>query len=281
MVGACLAYLAVLDLTLISAYALGQSVVPDAARGTFGLLALGAAEALALGAVLAVWCLVDRQAVRALGLDPECAPGRRWLRGALIAVLMMGFVVLVGYALIDGATWDLNPDALRATLALIGGLIGFAIQGPAEELLFRGYILENARHEWGLRPALVISSVSFSLLHLSNPAYGVLPFINLVLFGLGTALYRVYIDADQLWGVFAIHTVWNWLQQVVFGLPNSGLMSTPDNTLFSVSPSPGLPGPLSGGGFGPEGTLFASLALVCLIYASLRSRKGLGRGREV
>ena len=273
MVGACLAYLAVLDLTLIGAYALGQSVVPDAARGTFGLLALGVAEAVALAAVLAVWRLVDRQPVAALGLDPHCAPGRRWLRGALVATLMMGFVVLVGYALIDGATWDVNSDAAKAGLALVGGLIGFAIQGPAEELLFRGYILENARHEWGLRPALVISSLSFSLLHLSNPAYGVLPFVNLVLFGLGTALYRVYVDADQLWGVFAIHTVWNWLQQVVFGLPNSGLTSTPDTTLFSVTPSAALPGPLSGGGFGPEGTLFASLALLCLIYVSLRRRR--------
>jgi membrane protease YdiL (CAAX protease family) len=287
MVGACLAYLAVLDLTLIGAYALGQTLIPDAARGSFGLLALGVAEAAALATVLGVWRLVDRRRVAALGLDRRCSPGRRWLRGALVAALMMGFVVLVGYALVDGATWEINSDAPRAALALIGGLIGFAIQGPAEEVLFRGYILENARQEWGLRAALVVSSVSFSLLHLSNPAYGVLPFVNLVLFGLATALYRVYIDADQLWGVCAIHTVWNWLQQVVFGLPNSGITSTPDNALFSVSPSTSLPGPLGGGGFGPEGTLFTSLVLLGLIFGAMRARgsaaraQGLGRGRQV
>jgi uncharacterized protein len=162
-------------------------------------------------------------------------------------------------------------------VALVGGLIGFAIQGPAEEVLFRGYMLENVRNEWGLRPALIVSSLAFSLLHLSNPAFGILPFINLVLFGLGTALYRVYVDADQLWGVFAIHTMWNWLQQVVFGLPNSGITSTPDNALFSVTPVTSLPGPLWGGGFGPEGTLFATLVLLALIAGSIRARPLRGR----
>jgi membrane protease YdiL (CAAX protease family) len=276
IVGACLAYLALLDLTVFLAYTLGQTVVPDPARGTFGLLALGVAEGVALGAVLLIWRLVDRQPVAALGLDVADAPRRRWLKGALIAALMMGFVVVVGYSLIDGATWDVNPDLLRASVALVGGLIGFAVQGPAEELLFRGYILQNVRKQWGLPHALVASSLAFALLHASNPAFGVLPFINLLLFGLGTALYRVYVDADQLWGVFALHTIWNWLQQVVFGLPNSGIASAPEYALFNVSPDSSLPAPLWGGGFGPEGTLAASLVLLALIGASVRA----GRARR-
>jgi membrane protease YdiL (CAAX protease family) len=278
IVGACLAYLAVLDLTVIAAYGIGQTLVPDAARGTFGLVALGLAEAAALGSVLLVWRLVDRQRVASIGLDVNNAPRRRWLRGALVAALMMGFVVLVGFSLVDGASWDLNPDATRATVALIAGLLGFAIQGPAEEVLFRGYILVNVRQQWGLRPALIVSSLAFSLLHISNPAFGILPFVNLVLFGLGTALYRVYVDADQLWGVFAIHTIWNWLQQVVFGLPNSGITSVPDQALFTVTPNTTLPSPFWGGGFGPEGTLAASLALLALIFGALRARRLGGQG---
>jgi membrane protease YdiL (CAAX protease family) len=272
VVGACLAYLAILDLTVLAAYAIGQTVVPDAARGTFGLLGLGVAEAAALVAVLLFWRRVDRRRLAALGLEWQAHPWRRWLRGALIAGLMMGFIVLVGYTLVDGAGWDFNSDALRAGLALIGGLLGFAVQGPAEEVLFRGYILQNVREQWGVGAALVVSSLAFSLLHLSNPAYGVVPFINLVLFGLGTALYRLYVDADQLWGIFAIHSVWNWLQQVVFGLPNSGITSLADNTLFRVTPDASLPGVLSGGGFGPEGTIFATLVLLALIGGCLRER---------
>ena len=133
------------------------------------------------------------------------------------------------------------------------------------------------RQQWGLRPALIVSSLAFGLLHVSNPAFGVLPFINLVLFGLGTALYRVYVDADLLWGVFAIHTIWNWLQQVVFGLPNSGITSVPDQALFTVTPNTSLPSLFWGGGFGPEGTLAASLALLALIFGALRARRLEGR----
>jgi membrane protease YdiL (CAAX protease family) len=192
----------------------------------------------------------------------------RWLRGAAIAALMMGFIVLVWYTLIDGATWEINPDPPRAALVVLAGLIGFAIQGPAEELLFRGYVFENVRAQWGLRWGVAVSSLTFAVLHAANPAFGLLPFVNLVLFGVGTALYKVNRDGGQLWAVFGIHTTWNWLQQVVFGLPNSGLASSPSNALFSITPNASLPEPVWGGGFGPEGTLAASLVLLALISAA-------------
>ena len=269
IIGAGLAYLAVLATASVIAYGVALVVIPDSARGTFGLLGLGVAEAAAFAAVLLLWRYLDGRRVQAIGLQTPRA-GPRWLKGALIGALMMGFVVAFGYTLVDGATWEVNSDALRAAIVLVVGLIGFAIQGPSEEVLFRGYILENARKEWGVRPAVVLSSVVFALFHASNPGFGLLPLVNLVLFGAGTALYRLYVDDGQLWGVFAIHTVWNWLQQVVFGLPNSGMTSASENTLFLVTPNSALPDALWGGGFGPEGTLAASVVLLALIAFSLR-----------
>jgi membrane protease YdiL (CAAX protease family) len=272
LVIAGLAYLVALSLTSLLTFAIGQTIVPDQARGVFGLIGLGVAEAAALGSILVVWRRLDGQPLVALGLDPAHA-ARRWLRGAAIATLMMGFIVFVNFTLLDGATWDMNSSAGRAALALLGGLIGYAVQGPAEELLFRGYILVNVRKEWGLRPAIVASSLGFALVHIDNPAFGVLPFVNLLLFGLAMALYRVYVDDDQLWGVFGIHTLWNWLQQVVFGLPNSGFAAVPDFTLFTVTPNTAVPGFFWGSGFGPEGTLAASLALLALIAGCIHVRR--------
>src|SRR5690242_18714489 len=94
MLGACFVYLAVLDAVAFGGYALGQTVVPDAARGMFGLLGLGVAEGAALVSVLLVWRLVDRRPIRAMGLYRDGLVAR-WLKGALVATVMMGFVVIV------------------------------------------------------------------------------------------------------------------------------------------------------------------------------------------
>jgi membrane protease YdiL (CAAX protease family) len=262
-------YLAILAIAYGIAITAGLTLAGSAAEGAFGLLGLGVAEGAAMAAVLVIWRFVDGHRLESMGLRSTGAVGR-CLRGALTAALMMGFVVLVGFSLIDRASWDINPDVVRAGLALLVGLVGFGIQGPSEEVLFRGYILEHVRAEWGVRWAVIISSLSFAFLHMRNPAFGLLPFLNLILFGLGTALYKLYVDDGQLWGVFAIHTIWNWLQQVVFGLPNSGLSSVPDNTLFTVAPDTTLPAPLWGGGFGPEGTIVATLVLLALISFAWR-----------
>jgi membrane protease YdiL (CAAX protease family) len=269
VLAAIMAYLVVFSSASVGLYLLGLRLVPGADRGAAGFVGLGVAEALAFGTVLVFWRFVDGRRVRDLGLDPRFAT-RQWPRGAGVALLMMGFIVLAGYTLLDGATWELNGDTLRAAAVLVGGLAGFVVQGPAEEVLFRGYVFENLREEWGLRWAVGLSALGFALWHALNPAFSPLALLNLFLFGVATALYKVRIDRGQLWGVFAIHTAWNWLQQVVFGLPNSGIASTADNALFTVTPNTSLPGPIWGGGFGPEGTLAASLVLAALIGVALR-----------
>src|SRR5438552_537329 len=102
MVGAVLAYLVALFGVSVVLVFVGLTLVPAAAQGTFSLMALGVAEGAALGAVLLVWRVVDRRPLLQLGLRTQHAR-RRWLKGAAIGSLMMGFVVLVGYTLIDGA----------------------------------------------------------------------------------------------------------------------------------------------------------------------------------
>lgn len=279
MVGAVLAYLVALFGASIGLYVLG-SLVPEPWTATYSIVSLGIAEGVAFLSVIAVWVIVDRRPVVELGLEPRGA-WKRWFRGAAVAAAMMLFVVFVGYTLVDGATWTANPDAARVVIVLVGGFIGYCIQGPAEEIIFRGYVLENLNARWGVLPAVVVSSIAFMLLHVFNPAFGVLPLINLALFGAAAALYKLRVDGNQLWGVFAIHTVWNWLQQIVFGLPNSGLAARPENALFTVTPPSELPAPLSGGGFGPEGTLAATLVLLGLIAFSLRTRGPPGTRRAL
>lgn len=229
--------------------------------------------------VLAFTARIDRRPIVSLGLAPDGAGGR-WLRGAAIAALMMGFVVLVWYTLVDAAVWSLNPDLGRAGLALLAGLLAFLVQGPSEEILFRGYILQIVTARWNLAWGIGVSAVLFAATHAANTSFGLLPMLNLVLFGLAAGAYKMLIDDDQLWGVFAIHSVWNWLQQDVFGLENSGNASPVANTLFHVEPNRQVPDAIWGGGFGPEGTLAATLVLLALLVRVLVHVRRRSRDRE-
>jgi membrane protease YdiL (CAAX protease family) len=239
-----------------------------------------------LGGILAVVAFtarIDRRPVVSLGLEPRGALGR-WLRGVGIAALMMGCIVLVWYTLVDGAVWSVNADLGRAGLALLAGLVAFLVQGPSEEILFRGYILQIVTARWNLAWGIGVSAALFAAAHAANTSFGLLPMVNLVLFGVATGAYKMLIDDDQLWGVFAIHSVWNWLQQDVFGLENSGNASPIANTLFHVEPNRQVPDAIWGGGFGPEGTLAATLVLLALLVRVLvhaRRRWTDGDGKQV
>ena len=270
VVGAMLAYLGVLAVLAGVLTVIGLQVLGDAATGVLGLVALGIAEAGALVTVLVLWRVVDHRPLVELGFETS-ALGLQVLRGAVVAVVLMGSVVLVTYVL-PGATWRINPDPVRASTALLLGLLAFAIQGSSEEVLFRGYILENIRSRWGVQWGIAGSAGAFALVHAANPAFDLLPMVNLFLFGFVTGYYKVYVDRGQLWGVCAIHAVWNWLQQVVFGLPNSGNPPPVENTLISIQPNENLPAFVWGGGFGPEGTLAATLVLAALLAIVLRRR---------
>ncbi|MDQ3811458.1 MAG: CPBP family intramembrane metalloprotease [Chloroflexota bacterium] len=267
---AIFAYLLALTVLGLIAVAVGLLSLADPGSG-YSMLGLAIAEAGALAAVLLVWRLVDRRPIAAIGLVPRLA-GRQWLRGLAVGAAIMAIAAPGWFSLVDGATWTVNPNLGRAGVALALGFVGFLVQGPAEEVLFRGYVLENIRARWGDWWGIAVSSVLFSLLHAPNPAFGLVPFVNLTLFGAATALYKLNVDRGQLWGVFAIHTVWNWLQQVVFGLPNSGNASTPENTLLSPRLNTSVPDFVWGGGFGPEGALGATLVLLTLSWAVLRAR---------
>ncbi len=263
-----LVYLTVLALLAGALYLAGLLVVGNPGWA-FSMLGLALAEGGAFITVVAIWKYVDHRNPLSLGLRRELAVPR-WLRGAFTGTLIMSAVVLGWFVLVDGATLTRNDDQPRAAMALITGFIAFFVQGPSEEVLFRGYVLENVRAKWGVRWGIGVSALAFSLLHAPNSGFGLLPFINLLLFGVATALWKLRVDAGQLWGVFAIHTMWNWLQQVVFGLPNSGQASPAQDTLLRVVPNSSVPSVVWGGGFGPEGTLGATIVLLAVIAATLR-----------
>jgi len=102
----------------------------------------------------------------------------------------------------------------------------------------------------------------FALAHLQNPHVTLLSLTNVFLVGILFAF--AYMKTRSLWLPFGMHFAWNFSQTTLFGLPTSGLLDQ-EQVLF---PTQQL-GPewISGGEFGPEGGILATLAIVlCLWY---------------
>jgi membrane protease YdiL (CAAX protease family) len=150
--------------------------------------------------------------------------------------------------------------------------LGWTVQGPAEEILSRGWLLPviGARHK--PLAGILISSAVFAIYHSLNPNIDPVAFLNLFLFGLFTAFYVLY--EGSLWGVFGLHAAWNWAQGNLFGLEVSG-MPAAGGTLFNLMEvGPDL---ITGGPFGPEGGLAVTLVLIVSssIIWLLSERQGL------
>jgi hypothetical protein len=201
-----------------------------------------------------------RRSFSTLGWERSPSALPRAVRGACVSMLMVG--VVVGLSVARGASF--SPGLIQQIgVAAVGlrflSLLSFLVQGPAEETLFRGWLLPviGARH----RPwiGVVASSMLFSLAHAFNTGIALLGFVNLFLFGLCAALYA--LRDGGLWGPGAWHGVWNWTMGDLLGFTLDG--SPRVGLLRSIQ----VHGPdiVTGGAFGPDGGLACTAVLVAAI----------------
>ena len=188
--------------------------------------------------------------------------GRGFLFGALMFAGAVGILALFG-----SVTFEQGDPAYQGLPALGGVflvLIGWIVQGGSEEIVMRGWVLPviGARYKPWL--GLVMSSLIFAILHGLNPNLSVIAMINLALFGVFAGLYAM--REGSLWGISALHTVWNWVQGNFFGLEVSG-NGAGGGTLINLVES-GADW-LTGGQFGPEGGLAVTIVLAIGILVIL------------
>ena len=148
--------------------------------------------------------------------------------------------------------------------------LGYVVQGMSEEVLCRGYFMISCARKNSLWAAVIANSLIFALLHLFNPGIGLMPIINLTLFGIFASIYM--IKSGNIWGAAAIHSSWNFVQGNIFGIQVSGLGK--QESIFSVALTEG--GSLiNGGGFGLEGGLAVTIVLVICILVVLYYKNGM------
>jgi energy-coupling factor transporter transmembrane protein EcfT len=128
-----------------------------------------------------------------------------------------------------------------------------------EELMFRGYLLNNLMHSLNKWLALLITAILFTLAHTDNPGVTILPVLNV--FVAGVLLGINYIYTKNLWFSIFFHFIWNVFQGPVLGYDVSGIEL--QSLLQQNMEGPAL---LTGGAFGFEGSILC-LALILLFTA--------------
>ncbi|MDA8220035.1 MAG: type II CAAX endopeptidase family protein [Dehalococcoidales bacterium] len=202
---------------------------------------------------------------------------------ALGAVLMLGIFLVelaAGWITITGTFQTAQPGQSFA-LALLTPIVVFLAVGFYEELLNRGYFLQNLAEGLnfrfiGPRGAVVlgwiISSALFGFYHAANPNATVTSSVNIAIAGLFLGLG--YVLTGELALPIGLHITWNFFQGIGFGFPVSGIDFSHVNF---IAISQGGPDLWTGGAFGPEAGLMGILAMVAgslLILGWVRWRRG-------
>lgn len=187
---------------------------------------------------------------------------RKYTRGFLLGLLMFGGSVAI--LTLTGSVAFESGDPSKQGVAALGGvalvLAGWLVQGAAEEVLIRGWALPVIGARYKPWVGLLVSSLIFALLHGLNPGLSAIALVNLALFGVFAGLYA--IREGSLWGICAIHSVWNWVQGNFFGFEVSGTEAG-GGTLINLMET-GADW-LTGGLFGPEGGLAVTIILAVSI----------------
>ena len=238
------------DLSALS----NQEEITNAVKGVKFLLPLKVIEFLSV--MLCAWLFIrfiDRKPLKSIGLILKGYEKDLKLGLALGAGLIaIGFLILfiLGYLSVDGFSFPVGTLILYFLL--------FVVVSFHEEIMMRGYVLNNLMQSMNRYAALSISSVIFMSIHLLNPNVNFLSVVNLFLAGIVLGIY--YIHKPNLWLPIGMHLTWNFFQGPIFGFEVSGI-----ETKSIINQSVRGNEIITGGAFGFEGSILATILIITII----------------
>jgi membrane protease YdiL (CAAX protease family) len=245
------------------AFAGGQAVA--AVQGHAWLtFALGVVTAVVAVGIYA-W-LVRRTERREPTEVARAGAAARLTRGVLIGAGMFA-AVIVNIAFLGGYHIA-GLGSVTGAVALFGFMAAAAV---TEELLFRGVLFRIAEERTGTWIALLLTGVVFGAMHLLNPDASLWGAIAIAIEA-GFMLAACYAATRNLWVPIGLHFGWNFAAAGIFSVVVSGNGQS-KGLLDATTSGPAL---LTGGNFGPEGSLYTVAAgvVLTLLFMWLAHRRG-------
>ena len=196
----------------------------------------------------------DKPILRAFGREPRGNTVKMALWGLLIGLCLNA--LCIGIAVFHGDI-QLSFSSFPVLKFLLVFLSVF-VQSGGEELLCRGVLYQRLRK--GYRNpwvAILVNPIVFVLMHMLLPGITVWAVLSIYLVGVMFSLMVYYLDS--LWMAMAAHAAWNFTQNFIFGLPNSGTVY--DFSIFKLNSATARTSLCYNVAFGVEASMTAVLVL--------------------
>ena len=240
---------------------------PDSAEALFSEMGFDSPVMLILtgfsllGSFAALWVatkFIDRKPLMSIGLSVK-DKANEMLIGLGFALAFIGGLFLVLWLI--GAINITGYVGFKPGVFIVSVMLFMAAFD--EELIFRGYILNNMMDSTGNRwIALAGSSLLFALLHSGNTNVWSTWVPMTELFAAGFILGISYTFTKNLWFPTFFHFGWNFFQGL-FGFEISGF-NVDSWKIISHENTGNVPDIVSGGAFGIEGSVITlSCTIIC------------------
>uniref|UniRef100_UPI0026EC2FAC CPBP family intramembrane glutamic endopeptidase n=1 Tax=Mesonia mobilis TaxID=369791 RepID=UPI0026EC2FAC len=190
------------DPVAVEGYAAGMG-----GMGFASPMMLGMSVLQILASFLAIWFMMavfNKEPLSNIGLSIKDR-GQEMLAGLGAALLFIGGIFLIlwcfGAIIVTGAV-GLKPEVMMVSLMLF-------VAAFDEEIVFRGYVLNNLMDSMNRWWALGVSSVVFALMHAGNPNVWSTFVPMTELFAAGFILGISYTFTKNLWFPTFFHFGWN------------------------------------------------------------------------
>ena len=240
---------------------------PDSAEALFSEISFDSPVMLILtafsllGSFAALWVatkFIDRKPLLSIGLSVKDKANEMliglgfalaFIGGLFLVLWLIGAINITGYV-------GFKPGVFIVSMMLFMAAFD-------EELIFRGYILNNMMDSTSNRwIALAGSSLLFALLHSGNPSVWSTWVPMTELFAAGFILGISYTFTKNLWFPTFFHFGWNFFQGL-FGFEISGI-NVDSWKMISHENTGNVPDIVSGGAFGIDGSVITlSCTIIC------------------
>jgi uncharacterized protein len=225
--------------------------------------------------------IVDRMSTKDLGLSFGFNSVFLLLLGLLVAGVLIfmiaGSLALFGNLEFMGSTSGNKLDILNLNNILVFQAVLYGLVSLQEELFARSYLINNIKWmgKWG---AILLPSFVFAFLHLGNIGMlhkktylqtvqemlsfklGMDSYLGILNIFLLAVLFSIYfVRFQDVWFLIGVHFAWNFFMGPVLGMTVSSVERLEGRSIFMTE----LKGPryLTGGSFGPEGSLVTTSLL--------------------